>query len=151
MASKKSNVELLRRMPPTMGVPPMLVQPGVEKMDSPVALSEDAEFPKPAFTTYRYDSRKRRMPQCIAHRGFKAAFPENTMASFKGAVKAGTHALETDVHLTKDEVVVLSHDATLKRCFGREEKIKDCDWKDISDARTIAEPHEPMPKLQDIT
>jgi glycerophosphoryl diester phosphodiesterase len=50
-----------------------------------------------------------RLPQTISHRGYKAAFPENTMASFTGAVEAGTHALETDIHLTKDDVVVLSH------------------------------------------
>ena len=49
------------------------------------------------------------LPQAIAHRGYKAAFPENTMASFEGAVKAGAHALETDIHLTSDDVVVLSH------------------------------------------
>ena len=49
------------------------------------------------------------MPQAISHRGYKAKFPENTMASMKGAVEAGTHALETDIHLTKDKVVVLSH------------------------------------------
>lgn len=48
-------------------------------------------------------------PQAIAHRGYRAAFPENTMAAFKGAVKVGAHAIETDIHLTKDGVVVLSH------------------------------------------
>ncbi len=31
------------------------------------------------------------------------------MGAFKGAVDVGAHALETDIHLTKDEVVVLSH------------------------------------------
>lgn len=31
------------------------------------------------------------------------------MRSFKGAVEVGTHALETDIHLSKDGVVVLSH------------------------------------------
>jgi phosphatidylglycerol phospholipase C len=48
-------------------------------------------------------------PQCIGHRGYRAAFPENTMASFRGAVDIGAHAIETDVHLSKDGVVVLSH------------------------------------------
>jgi glycerophosphoryl diester phosphodiesterase len=52
------------------------------------------------------------MPQTIAHRGYKTKFPENSMASFRGAVEAGTHALETDIHLTKDGVVVLSHVST---------------------------------------
>jgi glycerophosphoryl diester phosphodiesterase len=55
------------------------------------------------------DTPKGRRPQAIAHRGYRAAFPENTMAAFKGAVKVGTHAIETDIHLTKDDVVVLSH------------------------------------------
>ena len=54
-------------------------------------------------------SPKGRLPQAIAHRGYKAAFPENTMAAFKGAVEVGTHAIETDIHVTKDGVVVLSH------------------------------------------
>jgi hypothetical protein len=50
-----------------------------------------------------------RLPQTIAHRGYKAKFPENTMASFKGAVDVGAHALETDIHLSSDGIVVLSH------------------------------------------
>lgn len=31
------------------------------------------------------------------------------MSAFIQAVKVGAHAIETDVHLTKDDVVVLSH------------------------------------------
>lgn len=31
------------------------------------------------------------------------------MDAFIGAVKAGAHAIETDIHLSKDGVVVLSH------------------------------------------
>jgi glycerophosphoryl diester phosphodiesterase len=50
----------------------------------------------------------RKLPQAIAHRGYKAAYPENTMGAFKGAVEMGAH-IETDVHLSKDGVVVLSH------------------------------------------
>ena len=49
------------------------------------------------------------MPQIIAHRGFRAQHPENTLQAFAAAVAAGAHALETDVHLTRDDVVVLSH------------------------------------------
>jgi len=90
------------------------------------------------------------LPQAIAHRGYKAAYPENTMASFVGAVKAGAHALETDIHLSKDGVVVLSHDADLKRCFGRSEKIIDCDWDYLCTLRTLKEPHERMPQLADL-
>lgn len=31
------------------------------------------------------------------------------MGAFEGAVEVGAHALETDLHLSKDDVVVISH------------------------------------------
>lgn len=62
-----------------------------------------------AFALAHHDKKGRRLPQAIAHRGYKARYPENTMAAFKGAIAVGTHALETDIHLSKDNVVVLSH------------------------------------------
>jgi phosphatidylglycerol phospholipase C len=61
------------------------------------------------FAAARTVAMQRPLPQSIGHRGYKAKFPENTMAAFRGAVAAGVHAIETDVHLTKDGVVVLSH------------------------------------------
>lgn len=61
------------------------------------------------FAHARKDDTGRRKPQAIAHRGFKAKFPENTMGAFRGAVEVGADALETDIHLSKDGVVVLSH------------------------------------------
>lgn len=57
----------------------------------------------------RTDKHGRKMPQAIAHRGYKAQFPENTMGAFQGAIDVGAHAIETDIHLTRDGVVVLSH------------------------------------------
>jgi hypothetical protein len=41
-------------------------------------------------------------------------------------------------------------DSNLKRCFGREEKIIDCDWEFLSTLRTLREPHQPMPRLRDL-
>ena len=41
-------------------------------------------------------------------------------------------------------------DATLKRCFGKEEKIIDCTWEYLSQQRTLAAPHEPIPRLKDL-
>ncbi|TKA58759.1 hypothetical protein B0A49_07303 [Cryomyces minteri] len=72
------------------------------------------------------------------------------MGAFAGAVDVGAHAIETDVHLSKDGVVVLSHDATLKRCYGRPDKIIDCSWDYLSSLRTLKEPRSPMPRLQDL-
>jgi glycerophosphoryl diester phosphodiesterase len=96
------------------------------------------------------DRHGRRFPQAIAHRGCKARHPENTMLAFKAAVDGRAHALETDMHLTRDGVVVLSHDADLKRCFGIKKKIIDCDWSELSRLRTLQAPHEPMPRLLDL-
>ena len=131
-------------------IPPVLVQPGVEQLDSPVTIPEDTAFPIPTFAKAVRDDQKRQMPQCIAHRGYKARFPENTLLAFDEAIKAGAHAIETDLHLTKDDVVVLCHDQTLRRCFGKKEKVLDCTWDQIKDLRTLAKPHVPMPRLKDL-
>ncbi|TQS31879.1 hypothetical protein Golomagni_07828, partial [Golovinomyces magnicellulatus] len=90
------------------------------------------------------------LPQAIAHRGFKARYPENSLRAMQEAVEVGAHALETDVHLTADGVVVLSHDPTLKRCFGKEDRIKDCLWEDIAPLRSTRKPSEPMARLVDL-
>ncbi|RDW62681.1 hypothetical protein BP5796_10983 [Coleophoma crateriformis] len=90
------------------------------------------------------------MPQAIAHRGYKAEHPENTMGAFRGAVKTGSHAIETDLHISRDGVVVLSHDDTLKRCFGKDEKVIDCDWSYLKTLKTLKEPSEHMPRFLDL-
>jgi phosphatidylglycerol phospholipase C len=71
------------------------------------------------------------------------------MAAFRGAVTAGAHAIETDVHLSSDGIAVISHDPSLKRCFGVDARIAECSWEYLSTLRTVAEPHEPMPRLKD--
>ncbi|KAH8690670.1 putative glycerophosphoryl diester phosphodiesterase [Talaromyces proteolyticus] len=105
--------------------------------------------PRASFT-FAKDTPLGKRPQAIAHRGYKAAYPENTMSAFKGAVEIGAHGIETDLHLTKDQVVVCSHDPTLKRCFGKNEKLVDCNWDYIKTLRTVQKPHEPMPRLKDL-
>jgi glycerophosphoryl diester phosphodiesterase len=47
------------------------------------------------------------------HRGARALYPENTLPSFEAALDAGVRSVETDVHLTRDGVVVLCHDPLL--------------------------------------
>ena len=51
----------------------------------------------------------------IGHRGAAARAPENTIESFAAAVAAGADALELDVHLARDGVPVVHHDATVDR------------------------------------
>src|SRR5437867_3728578 len=47
------------------------------------------------------------------HRGARGLKPENTLPSFEAALDVGVTSIETDVHLTRDGVPVLSHDAVL--------------------------------------
>lgn len=54
-----------------------------------------------------------------AHRGVSAECPENTMPAFIAAIEQGYNAIETDVMATKDNVLVLHHDATINRTARR--------------------------------
>lgn len=44
----------------------------------------------------------------------------------------------------------LQKDPSLKRCFGEDKNIIDCDWPYISTLRTVQAPHEAMPRLRDL-
>ncbi len=51
----------------------------------------------------------------IAHRGWRAKYPENTMRAFREAMKLDIDGFEMDVHMTKDYHIVVCHDARLER------------------------------------
>ncbi len=65
----------------------------------------------PVIPSPLFDDKK---PILIAHRG-KATAPENTMEALKEAYEDGIRAFEVDIHVTKDGVPVLLHDATIDR------------------------------------
>jgi glycerophosphoryl diester phosphodiesterase len=52
--------------------------------------------------------------QVHGHRGARAVMPENTIAAFEYAIGVGVDAIEMDVVVSKDDVVVVSHDPFLK-------------------------------------
>lgn len=56
-----------------------------------------------------------RRPKVFAHRGSSAVFAEHTRAAYLKAIADGADGVECDVHLTKDQQVVLLHDANLDR------------------------------------
>lgn len=55
----------------------------------------------------------------MGHRGAKALEPENTLLSIKRALEIGVDAVEIDVHLTKDQEIVVIHDSTVDRTTNR--------------------------------
>ena len=61
----------------------------------------------------------------IAHRGASAYYPENTLASFEGAVALGADMVELDVQLTSDGEVVVFHDEKISRCTNGRGRVAD--------------------------
>lgn len=58
------------------------------------------------------------VPELVAHRGYPARYPENTLPGIEAALRAGARYLEVDVHLSSDLVPVLFHDDDLARVCG---------------------------------
>jgi glycerophosphoryl diester phosphodiesterase len=63
----------------------------------------------------------------IGHRGASYMAPENTVASAKLAWKYQADAVECDIWLTKDNMVICSHDGSTKRTTGTDLKISETD------------------------
>lgn len=56
--------------------------------------------------------------EIIAHRGYSAIAPENTLAAFRLAWEKGADACENDIHLTSDGRIVVLHDKDTQRTAG---------------------------------
>ncbi len=87
-------------------------------------------------------------PIGIAHRGGALEAEENTAEAFARAVGLGFSHIETDVHLTRDGVVVVHHDDTFARMFGEARAVADMDWAEIAQLRTAAGAG--VPRLEDV-
>lgn len=71
------------------------------------------------FDAVRETRRQRGRPFILAHRGAPKLEPENTLASFALALDQGADCLETDLHFSADDELVLLHDATVDRTTGQ--------------------------------
>ncbi|ADB32652.1 glycerophosphoryl diester phosphodiesterase [Kribbella flavida DSM 17836] len=91
-------------------------------------------------------------PIAMAHRG-GALHPdnvgyENSLRAFGHAVQLGYRYLETDLHATRDGVVVAFHDHRLDRVTDRTGVIAELPWSEVRKARING--HEPIPLLTDV-
>lgn len=87
----------------------------------------------------------------IAHRGLHDGNNErweNTLAAFDAAIKAG-FAIECDVHLTKDDQVVVFHDDDMLRLAGRGGLISDLTLAEATQLR-IGGTEECVPSLSQL-
>ncbi|MBD1221841.1 glycerophosphodiester phosphodiesterase [Virgibacillus halodenitrificans] len=69
--------------------------------------------------------------EIASHRGDLKHAPENSMSSIRSAIRKGVDAVEVDVAMTKDGVIVLSHDLDLKRVAGVSDKISNLTYGEI--------------------
>jgi len=64
-------------------------------------------------------------PLVIAHRGASAAAPENTIAAFELAIADGADGIELDVRLSRDDQLVVIHDASVGRTTNGSGSVRD--------------------------
>lgn len=96
----------------------------------------------------RFDFLDHPGPIPFAHRGGASEAPENTLPAFQHAVDLGYRYLETDVHVTADDVLVAFHDDRLDRVTDRTGRISDLPWSEVRRARVDG--REPIPLLEDV-
>lgn len=70
-------------------------------------------------------------PLLVAHRGFSAKYPQNTIPAIEGAIEAGFYGVEFDIHPTKDGIWILNHDETIDKMTDGSGNISDMTYNEI--------------------
>ncbi len=70
----------------------------------------------------------------LGHRGVPLREIENTLPSFKKAIEEGADGIELDIRVTRDHVLVVSHDNSLKRVYGSDLLIESSTYHEIVNA-----------------
>lgn len=86
-----------------------------------------------------------------AHRGLfdnESEAPENSLLAIKKAVDAG-YGIEFDVQLSKDDIPVVFHDASLKRMCGIEGKVWDYTLEELQ-KMSLAKSAQTIPTFEDV-
>ena len=77
--------------------------------------------------------------KCVSHRGEEFDAPEASRPAFLLAVRRQADVVKLDIRFTKDGVVVLSHDSTLKRTMNWDAPIAELTFKEIRDKGVFLE------------
>ncbi|GAA96211.1 uncharacterized protein L969DRAFT_91664 [Mixia osmundae IAM 14324] len=109
-------------------------------------VSKEIEVDDGASSDTGSTSSERSLPQCWGHRGASAAYPENTLASFEAAIRDGAEGIESDVHITSDNIIVMLHDPLLDRTTDGKGLVKRQPYLDGVDKVTTTKlPKQPVP------
>src|SRR5690625_2979025 len=71
-------------------------------------------------------------PRLIAHRGAGKSAPENTLSAMRHGARQGYRMFEYDVKLSRDQVPVLLHDATLDRTSNAVGAVEKCSFNELT-------------------
>ena len=88
------------------------------------------------------------MVTVTGHRGAAGLEPENTLRSFRRALDLGVDTIELDVHLTKDQHLVVIHDATVDRTTDGSGAVRDLTLRKIQQLDAGLGEH--VPTLQEV-
>ena len=69
--------------------------------------------------------------QIYCHRGLSSEAPENSLEAIDLAISSLSDGVEIDVQETKDGVVIVCHDASLKRIAGKKINIADVTYEEL--------------------
>ena len=83
----------------------------------------------------------------IGHRGARAYEPENTLRGFKKAIELGVNAVELDVRKTKDDKVVVIHDAKVDKTTSGKGSVSKLTLDEIK--QLVTEKGEKVPTLEE--
>ncbi|MCJ7614664.1 glycerophosphodiester phosphodiesterase [Candidatus Bathyarchaeota archaeon] len=84
----------------------------------------------------------------IGHRGARAYEPENTLRSFQRAIELGVDAVELDVRKTKDNELVVIHDADVNKTTDGTGSVNELTLDEIK--RLVTEKGEKVPTLAEV-
>ena len=85
----------------------------------------------------------------VMHRGYHdETITENSLGAFKKAIDSN-YAFELDVHLSKDNHLIVSHDSSLKRTTNKEGIIEELSLKEIKENYRLLN-NEEVPTLEEV-
>lgn len=90
-----------------------------------------------AFVTLSTMAQKPHAIEVLGHRGGRYEVDENTLTAFQTAYKNGVHSFETDIRLTADGDLVISHDASLKRMCGVDVIVENTTRKELKNYKSL--------------
>lgn len=105
------------------------------------------------FTKYFTKGTLIRSPEIIGHRGVPSLAHENTIAGSLRAYELGATMIENDIHLTRDGVIVVMHNATIDATTNGKGAVASMTYEQLSKYSVISNKNlsegEPIPTLED--